>query len=107
MMMRYFYLACLASFLAPDLALAQSQSQCIASARLVRDDCLRAAGGDARAQRRCTNRYLNATNRCRSGAARGQATTVVPPASPRLPRARQGLSKPPPPALQFPKASER
>lgn len=58
-------LALLAACLLSPLAFARDRSSCIASAQAERDRCLRQTGGDDIANRRCMDRYLNASNRCR------------------------------------------
>ncbi|NJM34084.1 MAG: hypothetical protein HC850_04480 [Rhodomicrobium sp.] len=89
-----------------DPSFGRTREQCIASARLYRDDCMRAASGDNYAQRRCMDGYLNATARCRSGAVRIRPIPIAPKTR-AVPRTGPPLSKPPQPKLQIPKASER
>jgi hypothetical protein len=104
--MQFVWVIHLVSLVLPSTASSQDQTQCIASTRLYRDDCMRAAAGDSYAQRRCMDAYLNATARCRGGAAR---IRPIPPGpkTPAVPRTGPPLSTPPQPKLQIPKASER
>lgn len=93
------FLACLAICIAAPAAEAQLRQGCLASARLERDACVRGAADDNLANRRCTDRYLNALNRCRTGvgvprrSAQPRTYRVQPKVTPVQPRIRSAVPR--------------